>query len=402
MGQRVSVTAAYSEGILLATEVSGASPETDSAVRSVHIRGIVEQEIAGGPSASSVVVVDGMRVTLSDLTKTLGDIQAGSSVDVKAEIQTDGSLIAREVSEVSPDGETGETRASPVDIEGRIERVEADGSLLVNGIPVEVSALTEIGAALQVGAPVQVRGLLQRDGSVLAREVLGYGPGVTAGTEASIEGLVNEVVTAADGAVSSFLVGGIPVTVDRLSRLEVEPTTGIAVAVHAIVVDGKILAVAVESQPIGNVGVLPEVQMQGIVENMPSGPVPLPLDVTINGVAVRIYSGTRIIGPLTGGAVMKATGKVSGGVLLAEEIERLTAYDPKDDGTPARFRIRGILQEVRLDSEGRPDRLLVSGERIIVEALTVFHSDVSAGDSVTVEGIIRDGILLATQISLNE
>ena len=402
VGQRVSVTAAYSEGILLATEVSGASPETDSAVRSVHIRGIVEQEIAGGPSASSVVVVDGMRVTLSDLTKTLGDIQAGSSVDVKAEIQTDGSLIAREVSEVSPDGETGETRASPVDIEGRIERVEADGSLLVNGIPVEVSALTEIGAALQVGAPVQVRGLLQRDGSVLAREVLGYGPGVTAGTEASIEGLVNEVVTAADGAVSSFLVGGIPVTVDRLSRLEVEPTTGIAAAVHAIVVDGKILAVAVESQPIGNVGVLPEVQMQGIVENMPSGPVPLPLDVTINGVAVRIYSGTRIIGPLTGGAVMKATGKVSGGVLLAEEIERLTAYDPRDDGTPARFRIRGILQEVRLDSEGRPDRLLVSGERIIVEALTVFHSDVSAGDSVTAEGIIRDGILLATQISLNE
>ena len=408
VGQRVSVTAAYTlslskgEEALLATEVSGEAPETSGAVRSVRIRGIVERGISDDPSASSGVVVDGMRVTLSDLTKTLGDIQVGATVDVKAEILTDGSLIAREVSEVSPDDETGETRANPVDIEGRIEQVEADGSLLVSGIPVKVSALTEIGAALQVGAPVQVRGLLQRDGSVLAREILGYGPGITAGTEASIEGLVNEVITAADGSVSSFLIGGIPVTVDRLTRLEVEPTTGIGVAVQAIVIGGEILAVAVESQPIGNVGVLPKIQMRGVVENMPSGPVPLPLDVTINGVTVRIYSGTQIIGSLTGGAVMKATGRVSGGVLLAEEIERLPGYEPRDAGTPARFRIKGILQEARLDSEGRPDRLLVSGERIIVEALTVFQDDVSVGHSVTAEGVIRNGILLATLISLNE
>ena len=440
VGQRVSVTAAYQapdspyalslpdgEEVLLATEVSGASLETDEAIRSVRIRGIVEREIAGDHpelAEGSGVVVDGMLITLSDLTKILGDIKVGSTVDVKAEIQTDGSLIAREISEVSHVSvETSETRANPVDIEGRIERVDADGSLLVNGIPVEISSLTEIGAALQVGAPVQVRGFLvpsgrgSGGGSVLAREILGYGPGITAGTEASIEGLVNEVATAADGSVSSFLIGGIPVTVDRLTRLEVEPTIGIGVAVQAIVIGGKILAVAVESQPIGNVGVLPKVQMQGIVENMPSGPVPLPLDITINGVTVRIYSGTKIVGSLTGGAVMKATGRVSGGVLLVEEIERLTAYDPlsarsvgmpggphlyESGGTPARFRIKGILQEARLDSEGRPDSLLVSGERIIVEALTVFQGDVSAGDAVTAEGVIRDSILIATLISLNE
>ena len=402
VGRRVSVTATYSEGTLTATEVSGTSPETEGAVRSVRIRGIVEREIAGGGSTSSGFVVDGMRVTLSDLTKTLDEIRVGSTVEVKAEIQTDGSLVAREVSEVSPDGETRETRANPVDIEGRIERVEADGSLLVNGIPVAVSALTEIGAALQVGAPVQVRGVLQQDGSVLAREILGYGPGITAGTEASIEGLVNEVTTNADGGISSFLIGGIPVAVDRLTRLESAPTTGVAVAVQAIVISGQILAVAVESQPIGSVGVLPKVQMRGVVEDMPPGPVPLPLDVTINGVTVRIYSGTQIVGSLTGGAVVKVSGEVSGGVFLAQEIERLPAYDPMDSGAPAQFRIKGILQEARLDSEGRPDRLLLSGERIIVQALTVFQDEVSVGDSVTAEGVLRNGILLATLISLNE
>ena len=363
VGQRVSVTAVYSDETLLATEVSSSSSEADGAVRSVRIRGMVEREIVGGPSESPGVVVDGIRIVLSDLTKALGDIEVGSMVSVKTEIQSDGSLIAREVSEISHESETGETRASPVDIEGRIEQVEADGSLLVNGIPVKVSSLTEIDSALQVGAPVQVRGLLQRDGSVLAREILGYGPNITTGAEASIEGLVNEVTTAADGSVSSFLIGGISVTVDRLTRLETE---------------------------------------QGIVENMPPGPVPLPLDVTINGVTVRINSGTQIVGSLTGGAVMRVTGNVSGGVFLAQEIERLPAYDPKDDGIPARFSIKGVLQEARLDSEGRPDRLLVSGERVIVEALTMLQDNVSVGDTVIAEGVVRNGILLATLILLSE
>ena len=397
VGSRVSVTATYGGRALLANEVSANLSETNAAVRSVSIQGIVELEAQDG-----WMVVDGIRVVLSDLTKILGDISIGSTVIVKAEIQPDGSLIAREVAITNQDDQTGETRANPVDIEGRIERVEADGRLLVNGIPVAISALTEINASLQVGAPVQVRGLLQRDGSVLARQILGYGPGITAGTEASIEGLVNEVATETDGRVSSFSVGGIPVTVDRLTRLAVEPAIGIALTVQGIYISGEILAVTVDSQPIGNVGVLPKVQMQGIVEDMPSRPVPLPLDVTINGVTARISGGTHIIGSLTEGAVVRATGKVTGGVFLVEEIERLPTYAPQDDGEPARFRIKGTIQEANLDSDGRPDRLLVAGERIIVEALTVFQDAVAAGDSVIVEGVVQDGILLATRISLEE
>lgn len=397
VGSRVSVTAAYNDGDLMATEVSAAPTETNVAVRSVSIQGIVEWELQGG-----WLVVDGIRVVLSDLTKTLGDISIGATVIVKAEIQPDGSLIAREVATTNPDDQTSETRANPVDIEGRIERVEADGGLLVNGIPVAISALTEINAALRVGAPVQVRGLLQRDGSVLARQILGYGPGITAGTEASIEGLVSEVATATDGRVSSFSIGGIPVTVDRLTRLAVEPAIGIALTVQGIYISGEILAVTVDSQPIGNVGVLPKVLMQGIVENMPSRPVPLPLDVTINGVTVRISSETHITGSLTEGAVVRATGKVTGRVFLVEEIERLPTYDTQDGTEPVRFRIKGTIQEANLDSDGRPDRLLVAGERIIVEALTVFQDEVAAGDPVIVEGVVQDGILLATKISLEK
>ena len=403
VGHRVTVTATNSPDALLATEVSAAPPEKNLPVRSVSIRGVVEDRDEGSLlDEGAILVVNGVKVTQSDITKTLGDIGIGSTVSIKAEIEADGSLVAREVSEVNQDGETDETRASPVDIEGRIERVDSDGSLLVNGIPVTVSALTVLDAALQVGAPVQVRGLLRRDGTVLAREILGYGPGITGGTEASIEGVVNRVSTGPAGRVSSFVTGGIPVTVDRLTRLEVTPTTGVAVAVQAIVIGGEILAVTVESQPLGNVGVLPKVQMQGVVENMPSGPVPLPLDVTINGVTVRISGDTQIIGSLTGGAVVKVTGRISDNIFLAKIVERITAYDYQDDESPPHFIIHGTLQEARLDSEGRPDRLLVAGESIIVEALTVFEDTVATGNSVTAEGVIRDGILIATKISLRE
>ena len=397
LGHRVSLKGTYTEGSLLATNVSSSSSESLHPVRTVDVRGVI-----GDTDESVFLVVDGIEISLSDITKTLGEIMVGSTVKVKAEIDASGTLIAREVSEVIPDGQTGETRATPVDIEGRIERLLDDGGLLVNGIPIQVSALTDINAALQVGAPVQVRGLLQRGGSVLAREIFGYGPNITGGTEARIEGVVSSIVLGINGRASSFVVDGIPVTVDRLSRLQAEPANGVAVVVQAIVIDGEILAVSVEPQPLGNVGVLPKVQMQGVIENMPTGPVPLPLDITINGVTVRISGDTRIIGSLTGGAVAKVTGRISDGIFLAQEIERITAYDTEEEESLARFRIGGILQEASLDSNGRPDRLLVSGERIIVESLSEFQNEVFVGDSITVEGVIRDGILVATIISLNQ
>ena len=393
---RVLVVAVYKGGSLEAERVSSASTQPGRPVRTATIRGVI-----GSFEEDSAMVVDGVQVALSSITKTLGKLEVGSTAIVKAEIDAEGNLTAREVSEVKPDGQTKETRASPVDIEGRIERVLPDGGLLVNGIPIQISTLTEIEAGLQVGAPVQVRGLLQRDGSVLAREVLGYGLAIAGGTEARIEGVVSRVTIDASGNVSSFIVDGITVIVDRLSRLEVEPTNGVAVLVQAIVVNGRILAISVESQSIGNVGVLPTVHMQGVVNDMPTGPVPLPLDITINGVTVRISDETRIAGSIRGGAVAKVSGRISDGVFLAQEIERVTIFEYAEERAPIPFRIRGTLMDASLDSNGRPDRLLVSGERIIVETLSEFRDEVFVGDSIVVEGIIRDGILVAKVISLN-
>ena len=393
VGRRVAVTATAKTSGLLATEVSSATTEQGGPVRSVSIKGIVDQLDEG-----EALVVDGIRVALSDLTKTVGDTGVGSSVRITAELQLDGELLAREVAEATVFDETVETRANPVDIEGRIERVGADGGLTVNGIPVTVSALTSIDAALQVGSPVQVRGLLQLDGSVLAREIVGYGPGVTAGTEASVAGVVEEVITGPGGETTGFVIDEITVATDQLTRIEVDLTVGVAVVAQAIVINGEILAVTVEPRPTGSIGVLPFVQMQGTIERPLEFTGARPLDITVNGITVRISSETGISGDLQGGSVVRVTGSISGTIFLARQIEVVSSYPAQGGQSQVRFNLSGVLEEIRTDGQGEPEALLMAGNTITIVSLTVFQDEVSVGDSVEAEGIIRDGILIAALI----
>ena len=397
VGRRVAVTATAKTTGLLATEVSAAPTEQGGPVRSVSIKGTVDQV-----EEEEALVVDGIRVVLSDLTKTIGNADVGSSVRIKAELQLDGALLAREIAESTLYDETGETRANPVDIEGRIERVGADGGLTVNGIPVTVSALTTIDAALQVGSPVQVRGLLQLDGSVLAREIVGYGQGVTEGTEASVAGVVEEVITDADERTTGFVIDEITVATDQLTRVEVDLTVGVAVVAQAIVIDGEILAVTVEPRPTGSIGVLPLVQMQGTVEGVFAASSTRPLEITVNGITVRISSETTLTGELRGGAVVKVTGSISGSVFLARQIEVVSPYPAQGGQSQVRFNISGELEEIQTDEDGETESLLLAGNTINVVPLTVFLDEVAVGDSVSAEGIIRDSVLLAALVRLVE
>ena len=397
VGRRVTVDAVARSAGLLATEVSAASTEQSGPMRSVSIRGTVDRV-----DAEVSLTVDGIRILLSDLTKTIGSIGAGSNVRIKAELQPGGELLAREVALATGYDATGETQANPVDIEGRIERLGADGGLTVNGIPVAISALTLIDAALQVGAPVQVRGLLRRDGSVLAREIVGYGPGITGGSEASVTGVIERVDTDYDGRTAGFVIDGINVSADQLTRFEVELTPGLAVVAQAIVIDGEILAVTIEPRPTGSIGVLPLVQMQGTVERAFAASTARPLDIIVNGITVRVSSDTTIVGVLSAGTVVRVTGSISGSLFLATQIESVRSHRSQAGQNQARFNLSGEIEEIRLDSEGEPETLLLDGSTINIVPLTVFQDEVSVGDSATAEGIIRDGVLLAALVKLDE
>ena len=395
VGRRVAVTATGGRGDLLATEVSAIASEQDRLMREVSIRGSLDRLLEG-----QLLVVDGVPILLSELTKIVGDVSVGSTVRVKAELQGNGDLLAREVALSVAYDETGETQANPVDIEGRIELVEADGTLVVNGIPVTTTALTSVDASLQVGSPVQVRGILQRDGSVLAREILGYGPGITGGTEASVSGVVETVDVRGDGAITGFVVHGISVAVDALTRVETELPPGVAVVVQAVVVNGDILAVTVDPRPAGSVGVLPAVQMQGTVARPFASPSPFPVDLVVNGITVRITGDTEIMGAISGGTFVEVSGAISGGIFVARKIESVRSLETAAEEIVHRFILRGDAQEIRHDDEGRIEAILLAGNLINIVPLTIMQDEVSAGDSIIAQGIVRDGVLLAALVRL--
>ena len=181
-----------------------------------------------------------------------------------------------------------------------------------------------------------------------------------------------------------------------------ELTIGVAVVVQAIVINGEILAVTVEPRPTGSIGSLPLVQMQGTVERPIAISSVRPLDITVNGITVRISSTTTITGVLRGGAVVKVTGSISGNVFLAREIETVVSYPAQAGQSQVRFNLSGAIGEIRTDSEGEPESLTLSGNTITIVSLTVFQDEVEVGDQVVVEGIIRDSSLLAALVRLDE
>ena len=155
-----------------------------------------------------------------------------------------------------------------------------------------------------------------------------------------------------------------------------------------------------EPRPTGSIGVLPLVQMQGVIERPFALSSARPLDIIVNGITVRISNNTAIAGQLQAGAVVKVTGSISGNVFLARQIEAVSSYPAQGGQGEVRFNLRGELEEIRTDGDGELETLLMVGNAITVVPLTVILGEVEAGSTVSAEGIIRDGVLLATLVRL--
>ena len=91
----------------------------------------------------------------------------GQRVKVGADVDEDGSLIARKVEGPQP---RTEVRGTRVEIAGAVDEVR-DGALIVNGISVAISPLTEIDEAPRPGDFVTVEAVVTSAGAVTAREV---------------------------------------------------------------------------------------------------------------------------------------------------------------------------------------------------------------------------------------
>jgi len=249
VGERIEVKALLqADGLLLAQNIKGKGRDKSRSSNKAEIRGIIDDILDDG-----TLVVDGVPISFSILTELDFDPQIGDLVKVEASLQPDGSLVASEVeTEDEPETE-GVPGPSNVEIEGTIESVNPDGSLVVNGITVAFSALSEIKGDIVVGATVKLEGLLQEDGTLLAQELKAKGRRATAsGTDRKIEGLVESILRDPDGNIVGIVVDGQTISAEALTKFEGLLEVGASVEVEGLLTNGQFVAGKIEGE--GNRG----------------------------------------------------------------------------------------------------------------------------------------------------
>jgi hypothetical protein len=178
-----------------------------------------------------------------------GNLGIGLFARVEAVILSNGSLVAREIETRMP-GVSGAADDSKVDIRGVIQRMNEDGTLIqVNGIVIEIADNTRMEGVPRVGASVTGHGVLQSDGTVLARSlrVFGISDSVEKFRE-RIRGIIDEVILDDDGKVIGIVVDGRSIRIEVLTKIETSLKKGNYVEVEGILGNQGFIAQEVDQQ----------------------------------------------------------------------------------------------------------------------------------------------------------
>ena len=391
VGGRVAVEATSQDGRLLAQKVHSIEGGQTGGVKWVTVRGIVDA-VPDGRS----LVVNGVSVTLSLLTEMPFAPEVGDAVEIRALINPSGDLVADQVN--LQEGETGETRAYLVDVYGVIGGPEEDGGLTINGLPLSLSPLSQVGGGLEPGSNVRVLGVLQSTGEILVREVLDQRRRIgLAETSARLRGLVPIVSYDSHDNVVGFVVTGINVTMDDLTRYDAEPAPGSEVNVSCVVKDGVFLAIAVEPHAAGVDEESPAASLKGTVQSVDRDSDGVATAITVGGLKVTIGPESIVHGRLVAGIAVRLVISVSGGLATAGEV--WSEDGGSDQAQLAKFKIEGHIEQVHRNEAGDVVRITVDGDEITVEPLTVIQAPLAAGTAVVVDGVVHDGGLLAGTIT---
>lgn len=402
VGQEVEVKAVrQDDGTLQATKVGGEGDDGKTSRSETKIRGIIEE------ITDEFVVIDGLTVALAVLTELDGDLSVGSFAKIKAFLQEDGSLIARELDGKGPGADPDEDERDEVEIEGTIDAVNPDGSIVVNGVTVSISALTEVKGSLVVGATVEVEGFMAEDGSVLASEVKGEGRKATKSkNEVKIGGLLEAVVLDEDGNVTSVTVNGVEVAVEPLTKIKGDLEVGGTVRVEGVFVSGVLHASEIKARGGDDE---PEEQEDGEKEDSIKieGTVDaLVLDadgnitgVVVDGVEVSVDP-TDVDGALEVGSELELRGTLRDGVLVATEVD---LEEPDDeDKKDAEVEINGVIEALGLDGDGNVTSITVDGQTAAIEPRTSVKGTIEVGASVEIDAVLTDDGLIARKVRGNE
>ncbi len=403
VGQRVKVSGRQREdGSILATGIEGErkEPSKRARKRKVELEGVIQEVLADG-----TLVIDGIQVSIVELTELEGDPVAGDYVELEAFLAKDGSLTARELDSKGTLEADEVPELSEVRIEGTIERINDDGTLVVNGITVATTTLSEIRGQLTAGGSVKIEGVLQEDGTLLASEIRGEGRRATAsGSEVDVEGLVDAVNRDENGRPVSIVVDGLTIAVEALTRIDGAPGQGSRVRVKGIVRDGLFLAGRIDVKEVDEdeereARGPATMKIEGLIESVASSTDGI-IGITVNGVDLVIAGTTNLETDLRVGDAVELRAVLRDGAVVASHVKAENTR-PERLARSA-FKLTGVVEPVDRDANGNIVGVLVNGRSIEVQPITRIKNVVEPGVEVQVQGIVIGDTLVARQIERDD
>ena len=386
------------DGSRLARTIEGLERAVAAVAKRVEIHGTVDRIRADG-----ALVIGKLPVKTDVLTEFDGNVGGKVRVRVAAVLQDDGTLAAIEV-EAQDENEPGQT--GNVDIEGVVEVVNEDGSLIVNGIRIGKEALQKIKGDLAQGASVRIKGVLNSDGSVAAREVKGENRKATQSkTEVKLEGAVGHVERSDKGVPVAVEVEGTRVVLHKLTKLAVRLREGVQVTVHAIIVDGKFVARSISARNPTRLAVAPLVAIAGEILKVQTTDEGKVVGVGVNGIEVRVLDATRVRGVLEVGVPVKIVAVARAGRIVATRIVAANAEDgdtgdvEKDEPEKLReIRIEGRVEDLTRNRQRAITSVTVNGLRVNVHPRTDVKGVIRRGVGVEIRATVVEGGIHALQV----
>ncbi len=149
--------ALQADGSVLAKEVDVRQPRSEE--KRTEFIGVIES------FSTTQIMVSGQKVVVNDQTEIKGTLAVGATARVEGTPQADGSTLARKV-------DIRAKEQAKIEFTGAIESLTANQWIVASKkVTIDTQTKIEVKGILQVGAMAKVEGILQADGSVLARTI---------------------------------------------------------------------------------------------------------------------------------------------------------------------------------------------------------------------------------------
>ena len=409
VGQLVEIEAEIlPDGSLLALRVE-AKEEAQIVSSKTKLEGIFT---GVDPQNENIWIISEVSVLVGPGTDTDGLPFVGQHVEVKALLQEDGTLLAREIENESGAEEDDED-VSETKLEGILQNI-LDGVWTVNGVEFTVATSTRIKGTPTPGGFVKVKAVLV-DGALVAFKVEAEtGSGGESKKEAELEGTVtaildadgNSVTSLSEGAGGTITIdGGIQVSVTSLTELDGDLQVDAFVEVEGVFQGALIVATEVEVKSEKEEEEEEEeerntVEIRGIIDPVSTTTATTTVNsftVNAGSITVVLDDDTELKGRIQGGAAVKIEGTIQAdGSILAEEVKE---ERPEEEEDLEKVKFRNVTASVSADGT----TLTVNGDTIQIDPLTEGREDLEPGTEVLLkklEALEIGGVLIATEVEV--